>query len=173
MPKDSDKKKGKFKIADPTTQIEAYLNESSRYKLGEIGYHFHHIKKMQPIFAFDYISLNQGDKCFNCTAYTVSDYIGLLEGLKKVSQFTYEKLHDTKSFRFHKVKFDEKNVALTRKEFKQILTQKEDSLEDEELPNVWQFDLQYIAKARVAGFLYKGVFYLVWYDRNHLIYPRN
>jgi hypothetical protein len=51
------------------------------------------------------------------------------------------------------------------------LTFKEELLSDEELPTLYQFDLHYSQKARAGGFLFKGVFYLVWFDSNHIIYP--
>lgn len=166
-------KGNKFEIADPTKQVEDYLKEaSSKYKVGATGFEFHQILKLKPVFAFDYISLEAGTKCFDNPSLKISDFIGLLYGLKKVSEHTYESLHKIRAFRFHKIDFDDKKVTISRRDFKEKLTFRLDEFRDEELPNLWQFDLQYIAKARVAGFLYKGVFYLVWYDRDHLIYPR-
>jgi hypothetical protein len=160
----------KFEIADPQAQISSYLKEYSKYELGEKGYSFYQVKNLKPVFAFDYISLDGEELCFNYGDYTKHDFIGLLEGLKKVSEHTYDTLHQTKAFRFHKIDFDGKGVSITRKMFKEKLTNFPDKLSDDEIPNLWQFDLQYIQKARVAGFLYKGIFYLVWYDRDHLIY---
>lgn len=45
-------------------------------------------------------------------------------------------------------------------------------LSDAELPTLYQLDIQYVAEARICCFLFKGVFYVVWYDRNHIIYKR-
>jgi hypothetical protein len=53
--------------------MEGYLNESSKYELGKVGYDFRQIMKMKPIFAFDYISLDSGDKCFNCSSLKTED----------------------------------------------------------------------------------------------------
>jgi hypothetical protein len=163
--------KPKFDVGNPEQQVENYLNEFSKYKLGEEGLTFFQIKKMKPVFAFDYVSMDNGDLCFNRPTLSTDDYIGLIQGLKKISEHTYEVLHNTKAFRFHKVDFDDKRVSISRRDFKLKLTHKEELLRDEELPNLWQFDLQYVGGARAAGFLYKGIFYLVWYDRDHQIYP--
>ena len=167
-----EKKKG-FNIGDPLLQIDKILNEVSKYRLGSTGYSFYDIKNLKPIFAFDYLSLSGGELCFNSKGLSVEDYIGFLEGLRKISDTSYQTLHHTKNYRFHKIDFDDKKVAISRKDFKAILSSKPDLLKDEELPTLYQFDLQYVQAARVCGFLFKGVFYLVWYDRNHIIYPRN
>lgn len=150
-------KNKRFAIAEPAKQIEKILNSVSKYKL-------------KPIFAFDYLSLGCGELCFNSKSLSVDDYVGLLNGLKKISDISYQTLHDTKIHRFHKIDFDDKRVNITRKAFKAILTTKDDLLKDEELPTLYQLDIHYVQAARVCGFLFKGIFYLVWYDRNHKIY---
>jgi hypothetical protein len=165
--------KKKFDIPDPQLQIDTVVKHISKYKIGEKGFSFHAIKELKPVFAFDYLSLNCTDLCFNSKSLEIKDYVGLFEGLKKISNITYEKMKVNPAFRFHQIDFDAKNVSLSRSKFKQILSPKEDLLSDGELPTLYQFDLQYVQKARVAGFLYKGVFYLVFYDRDHLIYPGN
>ncbi|WP_346239383.1 hypothetical protein ABDK00_006690 [Niabella insulamsoli] len=75
------------------------------------------------------------------------------------------------NYRFHPVDFDEHNLSITRKEYKEALSYKPDEIADNELPTLYQFDLHYRQKARAFGFLYKGIFYLVWFDKDHLIYP--
>ena len=166
------KKRG-FNVGEPLIQIEKILNEVSKYKLGSSGYSFYDIKNLKPIFAFDYLSLNCSELCFNSARLSTEDYIGFLEGLRKISDTSYQALHDTKNYRFHKIDFDDKKVSISRKDFKLILSNKPELLKDEELPTLYQFDIHYVQAARVCGFLFKGVFYLVWYDRNHTIYPRN
>lgn len=165
-------KKERFNIPQPQIQVQNVLKEISKYKIGEKGFSFHTIKELKPVFAFDYLSLNGSDLCFNSNRLEPKDYVGLLEGLKKISDITYERMKVIPSYRFHQIDFDGKNVSITRKEFKNILTFKEELLSDEELPTLYQFDIQYVQAARVCGFLYKGVFYLVWYDRHHQIYPQ-
>ncbi|MFT4019556.1 MAG: hypothetical protein QM668_21510 [Agriterribacter sp.] len=161
----------KFKIADPVLQLAEILKQQSKYKLGEKGYSFYDIKNLKPVFAFDYLSLNNSDLCFNSTKLDVKDYIGLLEGLKIISAISYNDLNTNRNYRFHKIDFDNHNVSISRKDFKKMLTFKDDLLKDEELPTLYQLDLHYVQEARACGFLYKGIFYLVWFDRHHIIYP--
>lgn len=162
-----------FNIADPLIQLDKILNQQTKYKLGEKGYSFYDIKNLKPVFAFDYLSLSCSELCFNSNNLDAKDYIGLLEGLKKISSISYNDLKVTPNYRFHSIDFSDKRVSISRKDFKQILTFKDELLKDEELPNLYQFDLQYVQEARACGFLYKGVFYLIWYDRYHKIYPRD
>lgn len=166
------KKGNKFTIADPKIQLNNILQSQTKYNLGEKGYDFYDIKHLKPTFAFDYLSLNTSDLCFNSPQLSIKDFIGLLDGLKKISSVTYDVMKRVPVFRFHSVDFDNDNISITRKDFKAMITFKGELLEDDELPTLYQFDLQYIQKARVFGFLYKGIFYLVWYDRNHIIYKR-
>ena len=160
-----------FNIADPLIQLDKILNQQTKYKLGEKGYSFYDIKNLKPVFAFDYLSLSGSELCFNSNNLAAKDYIGLLQGLKKISSISYNDLEVTPNYRFHSIDFSDKRVSISRKDFKQILTFKDELLKDEELPNLYQFDLQYVQEARACGFLYKGVFYLIWYDRYHKIYP--
>lgn len=165
--------KGKeYKIADPNVQLQNILNEQSKkYKIGEKGYSFYDIKSLKPVFAFDYLALDSSDLCFNSPKLESKDYVGFLDGLKKVSSISYNDLKVVPAYRFHAIDFEKDNLSITRKNFKKILTYKEELLTDEEMPTLYQFDLQYVQKARACGFLYKGIFYLVWYDRHHSIYP--
>jgi hypothetical protein len=165
------KPSNKFTIPDPKVQIANIVKEVSKYTLGSEGYTFGDIKSLKPTFAFDYLSLTGGKYCFDSNKLVKEDYLGLLKGLRKVSDTSYQTLHDTRGYRFHKVDFNDPRVTIKRIQFKKILTNKPEELRDEELPNLWQFDIQYVQEARVCGFLYKGVFYLVWFDRNHEIYP--
>lgn len=159
-----------FKISNPQQQLDLLEKQYTKYKLGESGFSFREIINYKPIFAFDYLSLKGGDLCFDSNTLVTKDFIGLLEGLKKISEVTYKDLHDTKAYRFHKIDFDDKSVTISKDDFKSALTNKKELLNDDELPILYQFDLQYVQKARVAGFLFKGIFYLIWYDRNHIIY---
>ncbi|MFZ4863969.1 hypothetical protein ACL9RF_17490 [Sphingobacterium sp. Mn56C] len=161
--------KGKFKIANPQEQLDKV--KIDKYKIGEKGVSFYDIREMKPVFAFDYLSLNSSDLCYDCSTLTLEDYLGLLTALKTNSQFTYNDLRVNKYYRFHPINFDEDNISIKRKDFKKALSFKPDEIPDDELPTLYQFDLHYHQKARACGFLYKGIFYLVWFDRNHIIYP--
>ncbi|MEP2239686.1 MAG: hypothetical protein ABJI22_15060 [Maribacter sp.] len=165
------KNKG-FEIPDPKKQLESAINSLSKYKIGEQGIPFHSVKNLKPIFAFDYLSLEESNLCFNCKSNDRDDLLGFLEGLKKVSSFTYERMRVTKALRFHSIDLWNKKVNLQPSDFLKILAPSYRGMTENELPTLYQFDLQYKIEARAVGFLYKGVFYVVWYDRHHIIYPQ-
>jgi len=165
-------KKRTFDVGNPKAQVEDIKKQQSKYSLGETGYSFHNIKQFKPVFAFDYVSVNGEDLCFNSNKLVADDLRGLIIGLKKISSFSYEELNKNPAFRFHVINFDDPKVQVSRAEFKKVLTNRPDKLADEHLPTFYQIDIQYVQEARICGFLYKGVFYLVWYDRNHQIYKR-
>ncbi len=162
-------KKRKFNVPNPALAI-ANIELVSKYQIGEKGYSFYDIKKLTPVFAFDYLSLEESDLCFNSKNLNSKDFIGFLDGLKKISKIPYETLKNIPNYRFHSVDFDDSRVTLSRNDFRSIFTSKGEQLPDEALPTLYQFDLQYVGAARVCGFLYKGIFYLIRYDRHHNIY---
>lgn len=161
-----------FEIPDPKDKLGLAISQISKYQIGEDGLSFHYIKNLKPIFAFDYLSLNKSDLCFNKGTNTKEDLLGFLEGLKKVSSFTYDEMTRTKALRFHSIDLNSKDVTLSCKDFLKILAPSGRVLKEEELPTLYQFDLQYSIEARAVGFLFKGIFHIVWYDRNHIIYPK-
>lgn len=170
MPKGS--KKGKFDIPNPKEQLEKAINSLSKYKVGEQGIPFHSVKRLKPIFAFDYLSLNKSDLCCNQKTIRKEDLIGFLEGLKKISNFTYEEMKRTRALRFHSINLWDKKVSLNPIDFLKILAPSNRGMTENELPTLYQFDLQYKIEARAVGFLFKGIFHIVWYDRYHVIYPK-
>jgi hypothetical protein len=166
--------KGKFTIPDQSKNVQAVKEALSKYRVGQKDdTSFHDIRELTPIFAFDYISMQENPLCFNATSLTKEDYVGLLNGLRKISPISYKELSTTPIYRFHQVNFNETRVLLSARDFKLILFPSESLREkvlDEELPTLYQFDLHYVQEARAVGFLFKGIFYLIWYDRNHEVY---
>lgn len=169
MPK---KNRKKSEIPDPKEQIEKVIKSLSKYEVGKQGISFHFIRNLKPVFAFDYLSLSESDLCFNKKTNNREDLLGFLEGLKKVSDFTYEQMQKTKALRFHSIDLWDKKVNLRPGDFLNILAPSGRGMSEDELPTLYQFDLQYRIEARAIGFLYRGIFYIVWYDRNHIIYPK-
>jgi len=86
--------KVKFKIANPQEQLDKI--KIDKYKIGEKGLSFYDIREMKPIFAFDYLSLNTTELCFNCESLKMEDYLGFITALKTNSQFTYNELRTNK-----------------------------------------------------------------------------
>ncbi len=166
----AEKNKKKLKYADPKSQIDELKKIKSKYRLGEKGLSFYEIRDLKPVFAFDYLSLNNSDLCFNSPQLLKEDYVGFLDGLKRNSPKTYHELSTNKFYRFHSINFEIDNISISKGDYKKVLTHRESELSDDELPTLYQFDLHYNQKARACGFLFCGVFYLVWFDKNHIIY---
>lgn len=172
MSKRGKKGKGKFEIPDQKENLAKAVENLSKYQIGEKGVNFFDVKRLKPIFAFDYLSFRGSNLCFDEDAKGKEDFVGFLKGLQKISGFTYEQMRKNPALRFHPIDFQDKRVTLKPKHFLEVLAPSGRGLTEEELPTLYQFDLQYMIEARAVGFLFKGVFYIVWYDRNHVIYPQ-
>lgn len=59
----------RFNIPDPKPQLSNVVQAISKYRIGEKGVPFYDIKKQRPVFAFDYLSLNNSDLCFKISFY--------------------------------------------------------------------------------------------------------
>ncbi len=166
--KKSGKGNGDFlKGFEPSSEVKRYLPGSD---IPESAYS---TNKVKPVFCFEYLAMNATGFCFNNKEVDQSLYHKVLDRLKVMSQKTYEDLKKGNNFfRFHSVDLDSKDVSLNKLDFKKTLTIVPDSLEDKDLPTLYQFDAGH-EEARIAGFLgYYGIFYLVWLDKNHKLYPR-
>jgi len=161
------KRKGKIKIPPP----EVVKPEIKKFKIGEPNIPFYDTKHMKPIFAFDYLSLNESDLCFNKETRTREDLLGFLGGLKNASCLSYEELDKQKPWRFHTVDLDDKEVNLNNSQLLDVLCPSGRGLTEDELPPVYQFDTQHARGARIMGFIYRGIFHIIWYDRDHIVYP--
>lgn len=158
-------------VPDPRKNLEK-IAITPKYSLGESGVNFREILNVSPRFAFDYLSLEESHLCVNNTRLSKKDLIGFIEGLKKVSEISYKTLKHNSSWRFHRIDLTDSKVSLNQNDFLLALAPSGRGISTDELPSLYQFTIRYDAKARVVGFLYIGVFYVIWYDRNHLIYPK-
>lgn len=125
------------------------------------------------VFSFKYLNLNESALCYNNPKLASEDYHKLFERLKSIGDKTYHEMkHGGSYYRFHDVRFEDKNVTWTLNDFKKAIALNPDKVSDDSLPTCYQFDA--FEEARVLGFLgYAGVFYPVWLDRNHKTYERN
>lgn len=176
MGKNKTKNRGKeYNIPDPKQSLEAAINRVSKYTTGKKGLPFDLIKSKKPVFAFDFMSENKSDLCFNSSRLGTADYFGFLKALKRISSMTYGEMRfqGYSTIRFHDIDFEDKRVTLTPEEFIDVLSPPASSnFTVDDLPTLYQFDLFYKYEARAVGFLYMGVFYVVWFDCHHLIYPQ-
>jgi hypothetical protein len=156
-------------IPNPFEQVAKIEQESLKYKFGDESDKIAKVKKVVPRFAFDYISLEKKEFCFNSTHISpVKEYHKLLDGLKKLSDFTYDQLSTDKSFHFHEVNFSD--ITFKESDFAKCLIKDISKIDMDQLPTVYQFKV--FEEARIFGFIAKSIFYLVFLDRNHNAYKR-
>jgi hypothetical protein len=156
----------KYEIPNPQKQL-AIL--SDKYDLGKITNNLSEIKNIKPIFAFDFLSFSKSNFCFNSNLINAKkDYLKLLESLKKISSLTFDELSKNRTYHFHDVDFSDTHPS--ESDFLKSIVQDSSKLQDSNTPTVYQFKL--FEESRIFGFFYRGVFYPVWFDRNHLVYKR-
>lgn len=154
---------GRFKEFDGL-QIPDRVQDK-KFTLGEKTDDFQRVKHLNPVFAFDFISLNRGDFCFDGKLLGRDDYVKLMKSLKSISSYTYEMLD--KEYRFHFHEIDREDVTISKSDFYKCISK---NCKGEENIDAYQFKVY--EEARIIGFLYMGVFYLVMFDRGHNAYKR-
>lgn len=123
------------------------------------------VKQFKPVFAFDYISLNNSEFCFDTNLLDgVKEYRRIFDGLKRISTLTYEQISRDRGFHFHEVDFSD--TSISESAFKKCIG----NSKEHDCPTVYQFKI--FEEARILGFMYMGIFYLVMFDRNHRAYKR-
>lgn len=136
-------------------------------------------EKWFPTFAVNYVSLNQSGLCFDNPSLSVEKFISLLTKCKELNDLTYQQLIDSsrKLHRFHIVEPHKlKKVGLWRP-LCDLWRITPGSRTEDELPEIYQFGLYTKAETeqapRVLGFVGRwGVFYLLWFDVDHLVYTK-
>jgi hypothetical protein len=156
-------------VPDPEVELNSYINSLSKYKIGFEGSPFNQIKKFKPIFAFDYISLNNSNLCFNYKELSQKCFHKFFRGIKAISDLTYDDLCSS-SFHFHEVDFSKKDVQLSVSTYKKQICGNLNSISNDQLPTLYQFKV--FEEARILGFFFNQVFYIVFFDRNHQVYQR-
>lgn len=137
----------------------------SKYEVGKKTDAFEDVKGLKPVFSFDYVSMKNGLFCFNGNTLGRKDYVKLIKSLKDVSSYTYEVMNQEYRFHFHEIDWNE--VAVSESDFYKCI---HGEYHEEKDINPYQFKVY--EEARVIGFLYRGVFYLVMFDRGHRAYKR-
>lgn len=140
-----------------------------KYQLGFKADSFKSIKKLKPVFAFDYLSLNKTGFCYNAPLLGAKDYEKLLKGLKRISENTFETLNNERMFHFHDINWTDAKVSLQESEFCKCIDQKSSTTSD---LDITAYQCKVFEEARILGFIYSGVFYLVMFDRGHNNYKR-
>lgn len=152
---------------DLLKNLEISISESyGKYVLGAGCDKFEDISELKPTFSFDYLSLDHNDFGFAGKLLGHNDYKKLLKALKNISKYTYGTLNGEYSFHFHDIKWEE--VTLSKSDFYKCIYEERYDGQDDITP--YQFKVY--EEARVIGFIYRGVFYLVMFDRGHKAYKR-
>ena len=138
----------------------------SKYTIGEKTDLFEDIKKLKPIFSFDYVSIKGSVFCFNSKLISRKDLINLIKSLKDISKYPFETLNKEHLFHFHEI--DWNDVQISESDFYKCIYG--DSNAERKI-TPYQFKVY--DKARILGFIYRGTFYLVMFDRGHKAYPGN
>ena len=148
---------------------EVYVPINDSFTVGEKSDEFESIKHLHPRFAFDFVSWKSSVFCFNSENLGVRDYAKLIKAFKDISSQTYETMNREHRFHFHEIQWGE--VEASKADFiKCIYQNKKEYLSEEDDITASQFKVY--EEARIIGFIYQGIFYLVMFDRGHNAYKR-
>lgn len=139
--------------------------DDGKYKVGLDSDKFEAVKHMKPVFAFDYLCEDSSVFSITGSLLGTADYRKLMKGLKRISQNTYDTLNREESFHFHEVKWQD--VCVKESDFNKCIYGKGESNGD-----LTPYQMKVYEEARLIGFLYRGVFYMVMFDRGHNAYKR-
>lgn len=144
-----------------------YLKGDKVIKIGEI-------EELSLIIAFDYISLNNTDLCFNNNTITSVDYAKLFEFKKQISKVKIKDFFDNsaikRKFHFHDVDLYQKKFLINL--LKSLLGY-DKFVEVYKLPTIYQIAVytDQNKAPRILGFFGKNAsFHILWFDYNHKIY---
>jgi len=156
-------------IPNPASQLQNAGGGASKYKFGEASDSLRSLLNSKPVFAFDFLSLNGNEKCFNSQLVTTRDYNRLMQTLKELSHKTFKEIDDNRRYyHFHEVGFDDTTLRLS--EFLSCLVADPSKVDADSAPTLYQ--IKAFEEARLLGFFYRNVFYLVYFDRQHNTYKR-
>jgi hypothetical protein len=133
------------------------------------------IEDLSLVSAFDYISLDKSDFCFNNSKIEASDFTKLFEFKKEISKIKIKNFFDDtdikKKYHFHDVNLYEKKFLIDK--LKNLLGYNK-FIELYELPTIYQIAVYTSEKKapRILGFFGRNAtFHLLWFDYEHKIYP--
>lgn len=137
-----------------------------KYKVGDTSDRFEEIMQLKPVFSFDYACLDGSKFSFNYNEISSRDYAKLIAGLRRCSTYSYEMLDNEKAFHFHEIAWEQ--VTIKESDFYKCIASDYDKDRD-----LTPYQFKVFEEARVIGFIYRSVFYLVMFDRGHNAYDRD
>lgn len=145
---------------------------NTRYKLGEKSDDFSTIKEIEPVFSFRYVCLDVDSKFSLDSKYIrgIRDYHKLIKALRDKSNLTYGSMDADKNKHFHDIEW--KDVKIKESEFKKCISSQIPGKKEDVEIDVTPYQFKAYEGARIIGFIYKTVFYVVMLDREHNAYKR-
>ena len=145
-----------------------------KYKVGDTIPTMPEIENLTFVFAFDYLSLEQSEYCFNNPSVTKDDFIKIFKLKKELSKITIKDIQDRlkRQFHFHYIDLNTKTFLIDR--LKTLFNYKK-FISVDKLPSLYQIavytDNNLEQAPRIVGFFGKyAVFHILWLDYHHNIY---
>ena len=120
---------------------------------------------LEPLLRFSFKFLDLDHEVFRCRDREPIYFQRLLERMKDLSGMPVSELTNARpnaALRFHRINWRDERVSVKSFGIRGWERFDEDA---------WQFSLSANEHGRVHGFLYLGVFYIVWLDPEHRLYP--
>jgi hypothetical protein len=120
------------------------------------------LKPLQQGITFSFKYFQDKHSKFSCNSKDATYWLTLLERLKALSSLTAQELlvNRSSSLRCHPIKWEETSES-------KFGLPNEEQLVD----TPYQFSLSSNEHGRVHGFFIDQVFYIIWLDPNHQLYP--
>lgn len=125
------------------------------------------VDALRGLFCFSLKFYDATHPKFRCEGRDDDYFRALLDRMKALSRENVTSLMNRKSdtgFRFHPINFGEERVSESGFGIARL-----EAYDDV----AWQFSLTVNEHGRVHGFMIENVFYVVWLDPDHRLYPRD
>ncbi len=152
-------------------------DENIKYLKGEKAINIKRIEQLTLVIAFDYISVQKTEFCFNNENIVASDYAKLFEFKKDISKIKiidfYDNENISRKYHFHQIDLFKKKFLIDKIK---ILLGYGNFVEVAKLPTIYQMAGYTNEKKapRILGFFGRNAtFHILWLDYEHKIYTMN
>lgn len=147
---------------------------SGKYLKGDKIITIGEIEQLSLVIAFDYVSVENTEYCFNNSNILANDYAKLFEFKKEISKIKIKDFFDNsiikRNYHFHDVNLYNKTFLINKMK---TLLGYNNHIEAYKLPTVYQIAVYTSDKKapRILGFFGKNAtFHILWLDYEHKIY---
>jgi hypothetical protein len=154
-----------------------HLPATNRFKFGDPHLRIGQFSNQRPVFAFDYLSLRNHEYSFFHPNVTTSDYQKILRRLHELSKITLQVLADKRNeLHFHEVNIQVRADPTLSQDLADIFEIEFSDIM--QAPALYQVEVYTDNKKdegpRLIGFFAQGCeFHVIWFDRNHKLFPRS